>query len=135
MLLLPPLGALPDPSLSPHFRSLSPLSLDQYTEEQKQELVDCCPKEVFDRDEYTGAVRIARQQDCIFCRECIYTLEDFRRAPEDALAVDVIHNPDKFTFTVETTGALTAQQVVSDGIAVLKAKLNMINKLAQELVV
>ena len=105
--------------------------MGQYTEEQRQELVDCCPKEVFDRDEYTGAVKIARAQDCIFCRECIYTLEDFRRLPEDPLAVEVIHNPDKFTFTVETTGALTAQQVVTDAISRLKEKLETINSMAQ----
>jgi len=107
--------------------------LDQYTEEQKQELVDCCPREVFDRDEYTGAVKIAKQQDCIFCRECIYTLEEFRRVPEDPLAVDIVHNPDKFTFTVETTGALSAQQVVQDALVRLREKLERINTLAQTL--
>ena len=107
--------------------------MDQYSEEQKLELVNCCPQNVFESDENTGAVKIGRAADCIFCRECIYTLEEFRKNPEDPLAVDIIHNPDKFTFTVETTGALTARDVVADAISKLKDKLERVNSLTQAL--
>lgn len=98
-------------------------SLDQYTEEQKATLVDCCPTEVFVMEENSGAVVIADASACIFCKECIYTLEDFRRSPEDKLAVEVRHSPDRFTFTVETTGALYAKEVVQDAMIQLTEKL------------
>jgi ferredoxin-like protein FixX len=98
-------------------------SLDQYTEEQKAALVDCCPTEVFAMEEHSGAVVITDVSACIFCKECIYTLEDFRRSPEDKLAVEVRHSPDRFTFTVETTGALYAKEVVQDALVQLTEKL------------
>jgi NAD-dependent dihydropyrimidine dehydrogenase PreA subunit len=103
--------------------SLTNYSLDQYTEEQKAALVDCCPTEVFAMEEHSGAVVITDVSACIFCKECIYTLEDFRRSPEDKLAVEVRHSPDRFTFTVETTGALYAKEVVQDALVQLTEKL------------
>lgn len=95
--------------------------------------MNCCPKEVFERDENTGSVKIRQADECIFCRECIYTLEEFRKSPEDLLAVEIIHNPDKFTFTVETTGSLSAKDVVKDAIDKLREKLEKINMLAHNL--
>lgn len=88
--------------------------------------MDCCPKDVFEHDETTNAVKIRKAADCIFCRECLYTLEDFRRAPEDLLGVEVLHSASKFTFTVETTGALEAKVVVKDALERLKEKLTSV---------
>lgn len=74
-------------------------------------------------EEHSGAVVITDASACIFCKECIYTLEDFRRSPEDKLAVEIKHSPDRFTFTVETTGALYAKEVVQDALIQLTEKL------------
>lgn len=74
-------------------------------------------------EEHSGAVVINDASQCIFCKECIYTLEDFRRSPEDKLAVEVRHHPDRFTFTVETTGALYAKEVVQDAMVQMAEKL------------
>lgn len=72
-------------------------SLDQYTEEQREILVECCPTEVFQLEEHSKAVIINDNgAACIFCKECIYTLEDFRRSPEDKLAVEIKHSPDRY---------------------------------------
>lgn len=84
---------------------------------------------MFEHDETTGAVKIRKAEDCIFCRECIYTLEDFRRSPEDALAVEVLHSATKFTFSVETTGALFAKDVVKDALERLREKLTVVGTL------
>lgn len=102
--------------------------LDQYTEEQKKALVDCCPTAVFDQDESSGTVYVSNAVDCIFCKECIFTTEEFRAAPEDKLAVEVIHTPDRFTFTVETTGSLLAKDVVRDALEVLAQKIVMLQE-------
>lgn len=74
---------------STHIPSFFPLSLDQYTEEQKEALVDCCPTQVFDYDENTKTVSVKNPSACIFCKECLFTTEDFRKNPEDKLAVQV----------------------------------------------
>jgi DNA-directed RNA polymerase II subunit RPB3 len=107
--------------------------LDQYTEEQKLALVDCCPTQVFDFDENTSSVVIKNPSSCIFCKECIFTTEEFRIQPEDKLSVDIQHSPNKFTFTVETTGALTAKEVVKDALAQLTEKITKLQKLIPRL--
>ena len=99
-------------------------SLDQYSEEQKVALVDCCPSRVFGFDPGAGQVIISNAVDCIFCKECIFTTEEFRRSPEDKLVVEVEHSPNKFYFTLETTGSLLAAEVVRDALDILGTKIN-----------
>lgn len=103
--------------------------MDQYTEEQKEALEDCCPTQVFAYDENTKTVAVVNPSACIFCKECLYTTEDFRKKPEDKLAVAVKHSKDKFIFTVETTGALTAKEVVKDALAQLNHKLTRLQEI------
>ncbi len=107
--------------------------LSDFTEVEKKALVESCPRRVFEFDELARTVVIAQSAECIFCRECIYTLEDFRRSPEDPLAVSIKHSTDKFTFTVETTGALTAKDVVRSALIELSGKIAMLKKRVQEL--
>jgi len=38
--------------------------------------IDFCPKKVFDRDEF-GAPIVARNKDCIGCRQCEHRCPDF----------------------------------------------------------
>ena len=96
--------------------------LDDYTMEQKQKLVDCCPTNVFELE--NDKVKIRNAVDCMFCKECIHTSEEMRIQPEDSLAVNVQHSSNKFYFTVETTGALEAKEVVRDALGVLEGKLH-----------
>jgi hypothetical protein len=103
-------------------------SLDQYSEEQKKGLVDCCPQAVFGYDNITKTVKIQNADSCIFCKECIYTTEEYRKAPEDHLAVSIKHSSDKFTFTVETTGSMKPQEVVKVAIEELLLKVQKFQK-------
>jgi DNA-directed RNA polymerase II subunit RPB3 len=108
--------------------------LDDFTIEQKQKLVDCCPTNVYDLEDigssgasgsgYNKRVVIKNATSCIFCKECLFTSEELRAKPEDSLAVDIQHNPTKFYFTVETTGSLDAKQVVKDAMNSLEEKLS-----------
>lgn len=97
--------------------------LDGYTEEQRMAIVKSCPTNVFKFEETTKSVMVADQAECIFCKECLYTSEDFRKAPEDNLAMSVMHSNDKFTFTVETNGSLTSLELVTMAIQELATKL------------
>ncbi|KAJ1438551.1 DNA-directed RNA polymerase [Ochromonadaceae sp. CCMP2298] len=63
--------------------------LDQYSEEQKRALVDCCPTTVFEYVESTQVVVVVAEEKCIFCKECLFTTEEFRKEPEDKLSVQV----------------------------------------------
>ena len=107
--------------------------LDQYTEEQKLGLVECCPAEVFTMEENSGAVVVSNASNCIFCKECIYTLEEFRKSPEDKLAVEIQHSVDRFTFTVETNGALLAKDVIKTAMMTLEEKLTRLKKAIPQL--
>lgn len=109
--------------------------LDQYSEEQKEALEDCCPTQVFEYDENTKTVSVKNPSACIFCKECLFTTEDFRKKPEDKLAVQVQHSKEKFIFTVETTGALSAKDVVKDALAQLNAKISRLQEKLPDLVV
>jgi DNA-directed RNA polymerase II subunit RPB3 len=119
--------------LTPSHRSSPVHRLDQYTEEQKEAVEDCCPTQVFAYDENTKTVVVANPENCIFCKECLFTTEDFRKRPEDKLAVNVKHSKDRFIFTVETTGALTAKEVVKDALAQLQRKLTRLQQLLPQI--
>lgn len=84
-----------------------------------------CPTRVFDLDDNNRVV-LQRPSDCMFCRECTYLLEDFRRLPEDGLGITVQHSNNHFYFSVETTGALTAEEVVKESLIRLKEKVKFI---------
>lgn len=101
-------------------------SLNQYSETQKRGLVSSCPTRVFKFDEDAETVVVDNPSECIFCKECIYTLEDYRVRPEDSLAVEVKHSADRFVLTVETTGALLAREVVLNALAELSEKIRRI---------
>jgi hypothetical protein len=107
--------------------------LNDYTDDQKQQLVDCCPSKVFEYDETAQTVIISNRVECIFCKECTFLLEDFRAQPEDALAVEVKHSTDKFYFTVEATGALPARDIVRYALQALMTKLRRLQQACSEL--
>ncbi len=98
--------------------------MDEYSEEQKLSLVNSCPANVFTYDTHTESVLVVNPSDCIFCRECIFAIEEFRKRPEDILGVEIAHSSNKFTFSVEATGSLLASDIVRDGLQILAQKIN-----------
>jgi DNA-directed RNA polymerase II subunit RPB3 len=102
--------------------------LDQYSQEQREGVVDCCPTNVFAIDESSKSVVIVKPSACIFCNECVFTVEEFRNTKDTGLGVEIAHNPDKFTFTVESTGALTAKEIVGDALSQLSEKINRLQR-------
>ena len=52
-----------------------------------------------------------------------YYYHHHRKDPSNNLAVQIIHSENKFHFTVETTGSLTAKQAVRDAVGVLNDKV------------
>ena len=94
--------------------------------EQKQELVDACPDRILELDEITGnlvAVENAYEM-ATFTEDLKMTQNAMKKRPEDDDFVTVEHSTDRFVFSVETTGAMDAEEILMSALRVLKDKLN-----------
>jgi hypothetical protein len=60
-------------------------------------------------------------------------MEEFRRNPEDNLAVEVQHSTNRFFFTVEGTGALLAKDIVRYALRELADKLGKLQSATMQL--
>lgn len=101
------------------------------TMEQKMEIVDCCSDRILEIDEVTGnlqAVENAHEM-ATFTEDLKYTQNAMKKNPEDDDFVTVTQSTDKFLFSVESTGAMDADEIVLSALRVLKERLNY---LAQE---
>ena len=96
------------------------------TMEQKQELVDACPDRILELDEITGnliAVENAYEM-ATFTEDLKVAQNAMKKRPEDDDFVTVEHSTDRFVFSVETTGAMDAEEILMSAMRVLKDKLN-----------
>lgn len=100
--------------------------------EQKQELIDVCPDRILELDEVTGEVRaVENAWDIVtYTEDLYYTQQAMKARKEDDDFVTVTQSTDKFVFTVESTGAMDAEEIVLAGLRVLKKRMTY---LAQEL--
>lgn len=96
------------------------------TMEQKQELVEACPDRILDLDEITGnlvAVENAFQM-ATFTEDLKVAQETMKKRPEDDDFVHVVESTDRFVFSVESTGAVDAEEILLSSLRVLKDRLN-----------
>ena len=96
------------------------------TMEQKQELVEACPDRILDLDEITGnlvAVENAYEM-ATFTEDLKVAQEAMKKRPEDDDFVHVVQSTDKFVFSVESTGAMDAEDILLSSLRVLKDRLN-----------
>jgi len=96
------------------------------TLEQKQELVEACPDRILDLDEITGnliAVENAYEM-ATFTEDLKTAQEAMKKRPEDEDFVHVVQSTDKFVFSVESTGAMDAEDILLSSLRVLKDRLN-----------
>lgn len=96
------------------------------TLEQKQELVDACPDRILELDEITGnLVAVENAYEMATYTEDLKTAQNaMKKRPEDEDFVTVEHSTDKFVFSVETTGAMDAEEIIMSALKVLKDRLN-----------
>eukprot|EP00919_Chromeraceae_sp_WS-2016_P045714 GHVR01108795.1.p1 GENE.GHVR01108795.1~~GHVR01108795.1.p1 ORF type:complete len:311 (-),score=77.31 GHVR01108795.1:243-1175(-) len=97
---------------------------NRMTRDQKARFVSSCPSGVFElRQEAlgsSGTVVAVNKRLCTFCRECVERAKELG-APD---LVQVKECEEIFNFTVESTGALPAWQIVERGLEVLREKLD-----------
>jgi DNA-directed RNA polymerase II subunit RPB3 len=99
---------------------------------EKQSLVDVCPDRVLELDEVTGEIMAAENawEVCTYTEDLAYAQNALKKRPEDDDFCSIKQSTDRFIFSVETTGALDAEEVLLGALKVLKKRLNY---LAQEL--
>jgi len=107
--------------------------MDQLTHDQKNLLIDSCPAQVFDFDTVTGNIIVAQKEKCMFCDECMHTGESLKSRPEEDNIVDVKQRQDRFIFSVETNGSMTADEVIICALDIVAAKLTTLNTVSQTL--
>ncbi|CAN1307541.1 DNA-directed RNA polymerases II, IV and V subunit 3 [Linum perenne] len=90
--------------------------------EEKQSLVESSPTKVFDIDHNTQQVIVVDAE--------AYTYDDEVLKKTEAMGkpglIDIRAKEDSFIFTVETTGAIKASQLVVNAIEILKQKLDAV---------
>lgn len=107
-------------SYRPLFRDLYLNDAAVVPKERKQELVDVCPKRVFDIED--DRVFIARPDDCDACRRC-------ERWAESKNLVGVVRLPKKkladwHRFTVQTNGSIDATDAVMQAMTIIRERLS-----------
>lgn len=101
------------------------------TMEQKQELVDVCPDRILEIDNVTGNIVVSpdAHEMATFTEDLKYCQQAMKKRPEDDDFVTVVQSTDRFIFSVESTGAMDAEEILLSSLRVLKDRLNY---LAQE---
>lgn len=92
--------------------------------EEKQELVDICPRKVFSFNGMSQAVEIEDVMRCNLCNECVTFTRD--KKLEKAIRID--ENDKKYIFTVEATGALPPAGIVFKALREIKQKLSTLQQ-------
>jgi DNA-directed RNA polymerase alpha subunit len=92
---------------------------NQLSIEKRKEFCGTCPRKVYRFNEMRNAVEIEDADKCILCIECVR----FSQAEGLERAVKVGERDEKFIFTVESTGVLAPEDIVSRALTILKEKL------------
>ncbi|KAI4298144.1 hypothetical protein L6164_031738 [Bauhinia variegata] len=96
--------------------------METLTFEEKKEWVESSPTRVFELDPVTQQVVVVDPEAYTYDDEVIKKAEAMGKPG----LVDVIARQDSFIFTVESTGAIKASQLVLNAIEILKQKLDAV---------
>jgi DNA-directed RNA polymerase II subunit RPB3 len=101
------------------------------TMEQKEELVNVCPDRILEIDPVSGNIVAAANANemATFTEDLAYCQVAMKKRKEDEDFVTVTQSTDRFMFSVESTGAMDAEEILLSSLRVLKDRLNY---LAQE---
>jgi DNA-directed RNA polymerase II subunit RPB3 len=95
------------------------LSMENLPEERKREFVASCPYKVYAYDEQTHKVEVEDAKLCTFCQECTKKADEWE-VPE---LVTITTRSDRFHFSVESTGVLPAETIVTYALRQIREKL------------
>jgi DNA-directed RNA polymerase II subunit RPB3 len=95
------------------------------TMEQKQAIVDICSDRILVLDDVTGGIKAVEDawDRATFTEDLDQFQQTLKKRLEDEDFVKVTPSDEKFIFSVESTGAMNAQEIVLSALRVLKDKL------------
>ncbi|EPS71627.1 hypothetical protein M569_03132 [Genlisea aurea] len=96
--------------------------MESLTLEEKQEFIDSSPTNVFAINPTTQQVYVADAEAYTYDEEVLKKAEGMGKAR----LVEINAKEDSFIFTVETTGAIKASQLLLNAIEILKQKLDAV---------
>ncbi|MEM2110990.1 MAG: DNA-directed RNA polymerase subunit D [Candidatus Bathyarchaeia archaeon] len=76
--------------------------------------VDVCPKKVFVKERDT--VKVSKEIECILCEDCVKVCD------RDPPAVQINWNENTLIFYIESTGALSVEQIMSEALKIYEKK-------------
>jgi DNA-directed RNA polymerase II subunit RPB3 len=110
---------------------LNQAEIEECTDAEKKQFVECCPTKVFSYDEHSHTVAIEDMTRCMYCQECIKKGESLERPN----LVAVAPKPNRFIFSVEGTQALNVDYIVLKAMEVLNGKIkNLVEEIHWEIV-
>ena len=107
--------------------------MDTLSSDQKLQFVKSCPTKVYGADENYEQVTIADKMKCMFCKECVKVSDSFKSNPEDDGLVTVAMDSNRFTFSVESNGAMKPEDIVIRAIEIMSQKLSTLKHQCLEL--
>jgi DNA-directed RNA polymerase II subunit RPB3 len=93
--------------------------MEELTDLEKKEFVRSCPTEVYKFNEEMRTVEVEQHLKCTYCEECIKKADMFGKRD----LVSIQPKPERFLFTIESTGSLRPEEILLSAIMVLKEKL------------
>eukprot|EP00514_Thraustochytrium_sp_LLF1b_P009991 CAMPEP_0184550462 /NCGR_PEP_ID=MMETSP0199_2-20130426/20202_1 /TAXON_ID=1112570 /ORGANISM="Thraustochytrium sp., Strain LLF1b" /LENGTH=341 /DNA_ID=CAMNT_0026945339 /DNA_START=224 /DNA_END=1245 /DNA_ORIENTATION=+ len=111
-------------------------AIDELSDKQRKEFVASCPVDVYKLEERSGKISVDEQKrrKCMFCDECVKLSDGWRTSVEDDPFVTVSTEPNKYIFSVETTGALKPEEVVFSALKVLQNKLQLLGRKVNDII-
>jgi len=85
-------------------------------------VAEVCPAKVYTAKD--GKLKVTDDKKCILCKACVDASEN---------KIEVSGSDDKFIFTIETWGQLTAGEMLSKAIELMDSKLDEFNKLLKKI--
>ena len=96
----------------------------ELSETQKKQLVKKCPRKVYAYNPSRKVIDIENMDNCSLCQECVKFSEDLGVEK----AIKVSENDMKFIFTVESTGALECDYIITQSMKILQRKLTSLQE-------
>ncbi len=105
-------------------------SITTLNEEQKKTFIKSCPTKVYSYNTDHDTIDIEDVSRCTYCGECEKKAIEY----EQPKLVNIKQSEDTFIFNIETTGSLTASNVLYKAINILQLKLEMLQQLMTNIV-
>ncbi|MHA1129318.1 MAG: DNA-directed RNA polymerase subunit D [Candidatus Helarchaeota archaeon] len=108
------------------YKYLPIISIDYGTCEKCEKCVDTCPRHILSFQ--NNQIQIQNPMTCNFCMSCEEACE-----VTPAKAIHVSWDSSKFIFTIESTGVLPCETIVSKATDILKGKIESFLKILSEI--